>query len=162
MPETTVVFYRDESGIAPVRDWLNELFKENENAFQNCAAVIEDLEEFGHELRRPTSDTLRDGIKELRAKHQHVQYRILYFFDGKNFAVLAHAIINDDLIIDGISNEREKSCYCSQVEFETCKREKAHRFRNVEDKGGNRPHRKRPFKPDPDVNEHREACQNNG
>ena len=58
--------------------------------------VIEDLKEVGHQLRRPTADYLRDGIHELRAKYQHVQYRILYSFSGKDFAVLSHAIIKKD------------------------------------------------------------------
>jgi hypothetical protein len=41
------------------------------------AAVIERLEEAGSELRRPTTDVLRDGIYELRAKRGHVNYRLL-------------------------------------------------------------------------------------
>jgi phage-related protein len=45
-----------------------------------------------HELRRPAADFLRNGIYELRAKHQNVQYRILYFFHSQNVAILAHAI----------------------------------------------------------------------
>ena len=47
----------------------------------------------GHELRRPSADYLRDGIYELRAKHRNVQYRILYFFNGKDIAVLNHSIV---------------------------------------------------------------------
>lgn len=47
----------------------------------------------GHELRRPSADYLRDGIYELRAKHRNVQYRILYFFNGKDIAVLGHSIV---------------------------------------------------------------------
>ncbi len=43
-------------------------------------------------------DYLRDGIYELRAKHIHVQYRILYFFDGQNIAILAHAIIGNNYL----------------------------------------------------------------
>ncbi|MEH1871881.1 type II toxin-antitoxin system RelE/ParE family toxin [Nostoc sp.] len=41
---------------------------------------MEQLAEYGFELRRPAADLLRDGIYELRAKHVRVQYRILYFF----------------------------------------------------------------------------------
>src|SRR5438034_1096232 len=93
MPQTKVVFYRDENGRAPVVDWPKELLGTNEPAFKNCAAAIKELERSGHELRRPISDYLRDGIRELRAKHGHVQYRILYFFNGRNFAVLAHSLI---------------------------------------------------------------------
>ena len=47
----------------------------------------------GHELRRPSADYLRDGVYELRAKQGKVQYRILYFFNGKDIAVLGHSIV---------------------------------------------------------------------
>jgi phage-related protein len=56
------------------------------------------LSQFGHELRRRAADTLRDGIYELRAKEGHVQYRILYFFHGRNVAILAHSITKEDAI----------------------------------------------------------------
>jgi len=59
----------------------------------NCLARLELLEASGHELRRPAADFLRDGIYELRAKHKHMQYRLLYFFHGRNIAVIAHGII---------------------------------------------------------------------
>ena len=35
---------------------------------------------------------LRDGIYELRAAYQRVQYRILYFFNGKDFVVVSHGL----------------------------------------------------------------------
>ena len=46
----------------------------------------------GHELRRPAADFLRDGIYELRASYSGVQYRILYFFHGRDVVVLSHGI----------------------------------------------------------------------
>jgi hypothetical protein len=67
-------------------------------AYTKCVAVIERLQESGFELRRPTADMLRDGIRELRAKRGHVNYRILYFFHGKNVAILAHAITKEDVV----------------------------------------------------------------
>ena len=56
------------------------------------------LAELGHELRRPEADLLRDGIYELRARLGTVNYRILYFFHGRNVAVLAHAITKENEI----------------------------------------------------------------
>ncbi len=56
------------------------------------------LAQFGHELRRPAADYLRDGIYELRAKRSHVQYRILYFFHGREAAILAHSLTKEDTI----------------------------------------------------------------
>ncbi|MDJ0578246.1 MAG: type II toxin-antitoxin system RelE/ParE family toxin [Xenococcaceae cyanobacterium MO_234.B1] len=93
MPETQIIFYQEEDGTVPVVEWLKELKKKNPKGFINCLARIQQLQTSGHELRRPASDYLRDGIRELRAKHRNVQYRILYFFQGQNIAILAHAII---------------------------------------------------------------------
>jgi phage-related protein len=70
-----------------------ELRSKNSQGFANCVGRIRQLESMGHELRRPSADYLRDGIYELRAKHRNIQYRILYFFNGKNIAVLNHSII---------------------------------------------------------------------
>ena len=63
-------------------------------------AAIDRLREFGHELRRPTADFLRDGIYELRARKGHVNYRLLYFFHGRGVAVVAHSLTKEDVIPD--------------------------------------------------------------
>ena len=99
MPTTQVIFFQDEAGHAPVLDWLRDLQEENAKAWANCRAKIVLLSQFGHELRRPAADFLRDGIYELRAKQGHVQYRILYFFHGRNVAVLAHSLTKEDVIL---------------------------------------------------------------
>ena len=93
MPTTFILFYQHKKGHAPVVDWLNELKSKNPKRFANCVGRIRQLESMGHELRRPSADYLRDGIYELRAKHRNIQYRILYFFNGKNIAVLNHSIV---------------------------------------------------------------------
>lgn len=93
MPTTLILFYQEKAGDAPVVDWLNELENKNKAGFANCVGRIRQLQSTGHELRRPSADYLRDGIYELRAKHRNVQYRILYFFSGRNIAVLGHSII---------------------------------------------------------------------
>jgi phage-related protein len=98
MPEIHVAFYQEADGQAPVVVWLQELLKCNERAWANCRARIELLAQFGHELRRPAADYLRDGIYELRAKQGHVQYRLLYFFHGRQIAILAHALAKKDEI----------------------------------------------------------------
>ncbi len=98
MPKTEVVFYKEQKGGSPVVEWLKSLRKIDAIAWANCVARIQLLAEAGHELRRPAADLLRDGIYELRAKHHKVQYRILYFFHGKNVAILAHAITKKDVV----------------------------------------------------------------
>jgi phage-related protein len=61
-------------------------------------AAIERLADFGHELRRPLADFLRDGIYELRVRKGRVNYRILYFFHGRGLAILGHALTKEDTV----------------------------------------------------------------
>jgi hypothetical protein len=75
--ETRIIFYQDELGEAPVLDWLKVLLKKDRKGYANCVARIQQLASSGYELRRPAADYLDNGIYELRAKHIHVQYRIL-------------------------------------------------------------------------------------
>ena len=96
MPQTQVVFFCEAGGEAPVVDWLLQLRQANPKAWAHCSARIMQLGQSGHELRRPAADFLRDGIYELRAKQGHVQYRILYFFHGRNVAILAHSLTKKD------------------------------------------------------------------
>jgi len=98
MPKTEVLFYQDADGRSPVVEWLEQLRAMDTIAYTKCAVVIERLHEAGYELRRPTADILRDGIRELRAKKGHVNYRILYFFHGRNVAILAHALTKEDVV----------------------------------------------------------------
>src|SRR5437773_12114837 len=96
MPRTHLAFFQETDGEAPVVNWLRELRRTNQKAWANCRARIELLAQSGHELRRPAADYLRDGIYELRAKRGHVQYRILYFFHGRQAAILTHALTKED------------------------------------------------------------------
>lgn len=95
MPRTTVYFYAEKDGECPVLDWLAELSRRNERAVDACIARVKLLAMMGHELRRPYADMLRDGIFELRAKVGRVNYRMLYFFHGKDIAVLAHGLTKE-------------------------------------------------------------------
>lgn len=95
MPATEVYFYRDGDDV-PVRDWLrNAVLRRNRPAFRKCLDRIELLRTFGHELRRPAADLLRDGIYELRIKVGRVNYRLLYFFHGRNIAIVAHGLTKE-------------------------------------------------------------------
>lgn len=95
MPKTELIFYRDEHGEAPVVEWLRELRRKDKRAYAKCGARIQVLAQLGHELRRPIADYLRDGIHELRIRHGHVNYRILYFFHGQAVAILAHGLTKE-------------------------------------------------------------------
>lgn len=105
MPETTGYFYQ-ENGIAPVKVWLEELQRQDRKGFAKCAARLQELFQYGYELRRPAADILRDGIYELRAKNGHVQYRILYFFHGRNVVILANALIKEGAAVPVTEIER--------------------------------------------------------
>ncbi|MCP4249468.1 MAG: type II toxin-antitoxin system RelE/ParE family toxin [bacterium] len=100
MPQTEVFFYQDERARAPVVDWLRKLRLNQPGAYAKCVAAIRRLAAEGHELRRPTADYLRDGIYELRAKRGRVNYRILYFFHGRNAAILAQGLTKEQNVPD--------------------------------------------------------------
>lgn len=106
MPQTRVIFYQDEKGKVPVLDWLDELERQDSKGLFNCLDRIQQLASMGHELRRPLADFLRDGIYELRASHRRVQYRILYFFHGRNIAIIAHAIVKEDSAVPDVDINR--------------------------------------------------------
>ena len=75
--------------------WLGDLPKK---VYAKAVARIERLEELGHQLRRPEADYLRDGIYELRWRFQSVNYRLLYFFHGREIIMLAHGLIKEDTV----------------------------------------------------------------
>lgn len=100
VPQTAVHFYLEVAGEVPVRDWLLALRKKDQKAAAKCIARIELLAEMGHELRRPIADFLRDGIYELRARKGNVNYRVLYFFHGKDVAILAHGLTKEAEVPD--------------------------------------------------------------
>ena len=100
MPQTRLLFFKETDGSVPVKDWLAELQGKNRKAFAKCVERIQRLAALGHELRRPHADILRDGVYELRARHGNVNYRILYFFHGKDIAVLAHGLTKEDKVPD--------------------------------------------------------------
>lgn len=97
MPTTQVFFFQDERDI-PVRSWLQELRRTDKRVYAKCVARIRLLAQLGHELRRPLTDYLEEGIYELRIRRGRVNYRILYFFHGQNIAILAHGLVKEDVI----------------------------------------------------------------
>lgn len=102
MPQTEVRFYKNSKGVSPVVEWLQGLPDPPLMVRTKCDACIRALREQGHELRRPTADSLRDGIHELRFHVGRVQYRLLYFFHGQEryVAVIAHALTKEGAVPD--------------------------------------------------------------
>ena len=107
MPQTLVVFYRDDEGTVPILDWFDTL---PEKAIDKCRVKIDRLRELGHELRRPEADYLRDGIYELRNRLGTVNYRMLYFFHENIAAVVSHGLTKGQRVdpkeIDSAASQR--------------------------------------------------------
>lgn len=83
-----VVLFKDDDGSVPLLDWLDGL--KPPKAVAKCRVLIELLNQIGHKLRRPHADYLRDDIYELRTKLGSVRLRMLYFFHGRELAVITH------------------------------------------------------------------------
>jgi phage-related protein len=104
MPRTEVVFYQ-EGEVALIVQWLKELPAKVQ---VKCLAYLTQLEAFGHELRRPVADYLRDGIYELRPSLGGVHYRILYFFPNRSkgsskppgVVVVSHGLVKEGAVPD--------------------------------------------------------------
>lgn len=95
MPNIKVIFYIDDKGFAPVDKWLQSLPKKVQS---KGIARIYLLREKGYELRRPEADYVKSDIYELRWTWQRVNYRILYFFHGKQAVILAHGFTKENII----------------------------------------------------------------
>jgi hypothetical protein len=91
VPQSEVIFYREGETVL-FDQWLSAL---PVKAQAKCLSQVSLLRSRGHELRRPIADFLRDGIYELRPMYQGVNYRILYFFSGKNIVVISHGITKE-------------------------------------------------------------------
>jgi phage-related protein len=93
MPRTDLVFYREENGSVPALEWLDGLG--HVKAVVKCRAKLMRLAALGHEFRRPEADLLRDGIHELRIGLCHINYRLLYFFSGKDTVIVSHGFTKE-------------------------------------------------------------------
>jgi phage-related protein len=95
MPRTKVIVFEAEDGTVPLLEWFGSI---PPKAQDKCRVRLERLRELGHELRRPEADFLRDGIYELRAGLVGVNYRILYFFHGREAVVVSHGIVKERMV----------------------------------------------------------------
>ena len=85
-----IKFYEDQTGRVPVREFLGSL---DIKMRQKMLRSIQALQEMGVALRMPLSESLDDGIFELRAKVGTNISRVMYFFVIGNKAVLTHGFI---------------------------------------------------------------------
>ena len=83
-----VIFYKDEKGYSPIREYISSLPKTQQN---KIIAYIDRLAQFGFNLKRPTADNLGGGLGlyELRPDRN----RILYCFHRRTQIILLHAFL---------------------------------------------------------------------
>ncbi len=84
------VFYQTLDGGTPVEDFISSLDEETQDKF---IFKKELLESFGARLRLPHTDSIGDGIFELRFKGKEGQIRVLFFFFHKRQIILVHGFI---------------------------------------------------------------------
>lgn len=82
-----VVFYRDEQGNSPVRDFLRTL---DEEAQQSIGWAIEQLRLRNVTARQPLVRHLEGKLWELRRESKTNIYRVIYFFFTGRRIVLLH------------------------------------------------------------------------
>jgi phage-related protein len=95
MPQIEVILYCEDDGTAPLDDWLDTL---QVKARDRCLALLTLLRQKGNELRRPYVENVGEGLYELRVKFFRVNYRMLYFFHGRDAAVVSHGFSKEQKI----------------------------------------------------------------
>ncbi|MBI3592753.1 MAG: type II toxin-antitoxin system RelE/ParE family toxin [Nitrospirae bacterium] len=87
-PVLRVVFYRSESGVEPVREWLRELSKEDRKA------VGEDIKtaQFGWPLGMPLIRKIQKGLWEVRSNITDGIARTLFTVE-KDTMILLHGFV---------------------------------------------------------------------
>lgn len=75
-----VEFYQTPGGDYPVSGFLAGL---PAKVRAKTAKWMQLLQENGPDMKRPYSDMLHDGIRELRLSFGHLEVRLLYFIEGK-------------------------------------------------------------------------------
>ena len=76
MANFTVIFYKTEN-TEPIKEFLDSL---NDKMAAKILSMLKILEDKGNALRKPKSESINDGIFELRCKVGSDISRIMYFF----------------------------------------------------------------------------------
>lgn len=82
-------FYRSESGICPVEDFLNSLTGEQAQKVTWVLQLIEDLEVIPAQYFKKLVNT--DDLWEVRIQMGNNAFRLLGFLEGKQVVILNHA-----------------------------------------------------------------------
>ena len=82
------VFFRSETGVEPVRDWLKSLDKEGRFKIGTDIKTVE----FGWPVGMPTCRPLGDGLYEVRTNLDRRIARVLFCIGG-GYMILLHGFI---------------------------------------------------------------------
>ncbi|OGS21433.1 MAG: hypothetical protein A3J83_08455 [Elusimicrobia bacterium RIFOXYA2_FULL_40_6] len=85
-----IIFYTNQRGDSPVDEFLDSLQIKTRAKVEKW---LQRLQEYGPNLPRPFSDTLRDKIRELRVSHGGLEIRLLYFFWHDRAIIVAHGFL---------------------------------------------------------------------
>ena len=79
-------FYRGINNDQPSLEYIRAQVKTHQ---AKIGRALRQLQEQGHEARRPLADYLGEGLYELRIPMEGHQHRLLYFFHGRSVIVVA-------------------------------------------------------------------------
>lgn len=77
MSQFKVIFFEKDDGTCPAEDYILSLPQKMKTRIYKIIAL---LEEYGNHARMPYSESLQDGIFQLRAQQEGNISRVLYFF----------------------------------------------------------------------------------
>jgi phage-related protein len=90
MAKYEIVFYTTPRGEALFQKFLDSM---TDKLRSKVMKLLDLLEEHGPNLKRPYSDMLRDGIRELRCQQGHNNIRAFYFFFQGKKIIITHGLI---------------------------------------------------------------------
>lgn len=90
MTKYDIEFYSKENGEEPAREFIIEL---DEKMQAKMLKIIDLLELNGPQMRLPYSESLEDGIFEIRAKQSSNITRVLYFFTVGRKIILTNGFV---------------------------------------------------------------------
>lgn len=82
-----LIFYETQSGHAPALEFLRS---QSKPVRAEAGWLLEQLQKYGNGLGRPVVAYLEDGIYELRWQIERNEYRLLFFFSGRQIVVVTH------------------------------------------------------------------------
>lgn len=114
-----IEFYETARGECPFQAFLDSSDAKVQAKF---IKLLDLLEEHGPNLKRPYADILRDGIRELRARHGTKRYRALFFFFIGQTIVITHGIIKKTDGVPPAEIDRALRCRADFLQRRTARR----------------------------------------